>query len=90
MVSRSTGACGARMRMHVHFRACVCVRQLELDCRAIILPFCDSSVRKKDWRCRKRGTHATRARQGDFAVETRPQQWQSFERIHTHTALQYW
>ncbi len=43
---------------------------------------CDNSVREKDWRCRKRGTQATRARQGDLGRVTRVRQRESFERAH--------
>jgi hypothetical protein len=37
----------------VFVRVCVCVVVLKL------LVFGDNSMRGKDWRCRKRGTHAT-------------------------------
>ncbi len=37
------------------------------------------SVREKDWRCRKHGTEATRARQSDLAGVTRARQCLFFE-----------
>jgi hypothetical protein len=38
---------------------------------------------EKDWRCRKRGTQAMRARLGNLAGVTRAQQRQSIECAHT-------
>ncbi len=53
-----------------------------------IFGYCDSSMRKKVWRCHKREVQATRARQGDFAGVTRARQRQSFERMRTYTAFE--
>ena len=44
----------------------------------------NNSTREKEWRCRKRGTQATCARQGDLAGVTHTRQCQSFVRMLTH------
>ena len=43
----------------------------------------DTSVREKDWRCRKRGMHAAYACHGDLAGVTRARQCQPFLRLRT-------
>ncbi len=51
--------------------------------KSLVFGYCDHSVRGKDWRCCKRGTQATLARQGDLAGVTHVRQRQSFERMYT-------
>ena len=44
---------------------------MTLGCWMYVFGYCDNSGREKDLRCRKRGTHAPRARQDDLAGVTR-------------------
>ncbi len=50
--------------------------------------FCDNSMRSKDWRCRGRVTPARSPWRAHVACAPRLRQRQSFERMHTHTALE--
>ena len=46
--------------------------------------FSGNSVREKDWRCGKRGTQATRARQGDAATVRRVSMGSNHVITHKH------